>query len=491
MGGGEGLAQDAGVVAVHGFVGHGSQTVVTLVVPGHSHLVAEFLRLGSVGDQGDLALVHNGVKLVHDHEVQDLGEVLYPQAGIEGGVGYTDPDLVALAGVHDTFHVVKPCVDLPLDNGLKVGLHLLAGHFDVGSQSQILGVGEVGADDGDLVILHLGQVAHHYQLGGGILAGPDLVVHVGLPDDFALESGGESHGDGQFLNLDLNVPQLQGLLHGVVVVAHGLQSAGNLVFAQVDVHHHREAQGDGAGTGGDHHGVNGAKGVHEGGNTVLGVVQQARQVAGLNVAEDQSGTDGNGDNVDDGGHVMAQGDDTELQAHLHTGLSALLDDIAHQEGHDALGLVVLNHLANLGGGVSLAENHGNAGNIAGDQGHAQGADDGIGDKAYTGFTGIGVAALYVLEALNDFRAHGGGKTGVQRLTQVLLIGNQRFKHAHAGGQVAQGLHLYAGSGVDGGEEIGSVGESDFLVRAVFGNGIVDRALSQAGNRVGTAVDQIG
>ena len=137
-------------------------------------------------------------------------------------------------------------------------------------------------------------------------------MHIGLTDDLALEGGGEGHGDGQLLHLDLDVPQLQRLLHGLGVVAYGLQSAGNLILAQIDVHNHGEAQSDGARTGGNHHGVNGAEGVDEGGNTVLGVVQQTGQIAGLNVAENQSGTDGHGDDMDDGGHVMSQRNDTQL-----------------------------------------------------------------------------------------------------------------------------------------------------------------------------------
>ena len=188
---------------------------------------------------------------------------------------------------------------------------------------------------------------------------------------------------------------------------------------------------------------------------------------------------------------MAQGDDTELQAHLHAALGALLDDIAHQEGHNALGLVVLDHLHHVGGILGLAQHHGHAGDIAGNQRHAQGADDGVGHEADAGLIGIGIAAVYVLQALQDLRAHGGGKTRVQGLAQVLLTRNQALQHAHTGGQVAQGLDLHTGSGVNGGEEISGVGEGDFLVRAKLGNGIVDSALGQARHRVGTAIDQIG
>ena len=491
VGGGEGLAHDAGEVTVNGLVGHGRQTVVALVVPGHSHLVTELLRLGSVGDQGDLALVHNGVKLVHDHDVQNLGEVLQTQTGVVGRVADTDTDLIALTGVHDAFHVVEPCVELPLDNGLEVHLHLLAGNLNVGRQSQILGLIEVGADDGDLVILNFIQLPHHNQLGSGVLGRPDLVVHVGLADDLALEGGGEGHGDGQFLHLDLDVPQFQRLLHGLGVVAYGLQSAGNLILAQIDVHDHGEAQSDGARTGGNHHGVNGAEGIDEGGNTVLGVVQQTGQIAGLNVAENQSGTDSHGNNMDDGGHVMSQRNDTQLQTHLDAALGALLDDVAHHEGHDALGLIVLDHLHGVLRILGLTQHHGHAGDIAGDQRHAQRTDDGVGNEADAGLVFVGVGTVDVFQSLKNFRADSGSKAGVQRLTQILLIGDQALEHAHAGGQVAQSLDLYAGGSVNGGEKVCGIGEGNLLVCAVLGNGVVYGTFGQSRNGIGTAINEIG
>ena len=56
-------------------------------------------------------------------------------------------------------------------------------------------------------------------------------MDVGLPDDFALEGGGESHGNGQLGGLDLDVAQLQRLLHGLGMVADRFQRAGNLILA--------------------------------------------------------------------------------------------------------------------------------------------------------------------------------------------------------------------------------------------------------------------
>ena len=264
----------------------------------------------------------------------------------------------------------------------------------------------------------------------------------------------------------------------------------SLHVAQILVRDDGEAQGDGAGAGGDHHLVQRPEGVDEGGNAVLGVGQQAAEVAGLDVAEDQGGADGHGDHVDDGGDVVAQRHHPQLQTHLHALVQGLLDAVADHEGHDALGLIILDYLGHVGGIVGLAQDHGHAGDVAGDQGHAQGADDGVGNEADAGILGVGIAAAHILQTLDDLGAHGGGKAGVQRLAQVVLIGDQALEHAHAGGQIPQSLDLYAGGGVNGGEEVGGVGKGDRGVGAMLGNGVIDGALGEARDGIGTGIDQI-
>ena len=489
--GGEGLAEDAGVELVHALIGHGAEPVVPGVVGGHGLLIQNLFGLPGIGDQGDLALVHHGGELVHNHIVQHLAEVLHPQALVVGVVGDADAELVALAGVHHALHVVEPGVDLPLDDGLKVLLHLRAVDLDIGGQGVLhLAAVDVGAVHHDPVVLHLGGIPHGHQLAGGVLAGPELHLHVRLADDFALEGGGEGHGDGQLLHLDVDVPQGQGALAGLSVIQLGLQRAGDLEVADVLVHDHREAQGDGARACGDHHGVQSAEGVDEGGDAVLGVFEEARQVAGLDVAENEGGADGHGDHMNNAGHVMAQGHHAKLQAHLHALLQGLLDALADHKGEDALGLVILDHIGHVLGIVRLAQHHGHAGDVPGDQGHAQGTDDGIGHEPDAGVFGVGFAAAHVFQSLDDLRAHGGGKARVQGRADVVLIGDEALQNAHTGGQVAQGLHLHAGSGVDGGEEVGGVGESHRRIRAVLGDGVVDGSLGQARHGVGTAIDQI-
>ena len=128
--GGECLTHDAGVVLIHGLVGHGGQTGVTLV----KHFVGSGAESGvllGIDHDGDLALVHDGLELALDLGVQHFAQMLELEAGLKVGLGNTDTDHVALAGVHNALDAVDPGVHLTLHDGLKVGLHGLAGDFHV------------------------------------------------------------------------------------------------------------------------------------------------------------------------------------------------------------------------------------------------------------------------------------------------------------------------------------------------------------------------
>ena len=125
------------------------------------------------------------------------------------------------------------------------------------------------------------------------------------------------------------------------MISAGFERARNLIFAEVDVDHDREAQRDCACAGGDDDRIDVAEGIDERGDALLRVGQQPGQIARLHIAEDQRRADGDGDDVDNGGDVMAQRDDAQLETHLDALLGALLDDVADHEGHDALGLIAL------------------------------------------------------------------------------------------------------------------------------------------------------
>ena len=274
------------------------------------------------------------------------------------------------------------------------------------------------------------------------------------------------------------------------MVTDRLQCTGNLVLAQINVHHHGEAQCDGAGTGRYHHSVNGTEGVDKCRNTFLGISQQASQIAGFHITENQSCTDGNGNNMDHRSHIMAQRNDAEFQTHFHAAFGTLLDNIAYHEGHNALGLVILYHADHISGIISLAQNNSNAGNITGNQRNAQRTDNRIGNKTDAGLILVRISTLYVLQTFQNFRTYSSRQAGIQSLAQVFLVRDQTFQYAHTGNQVTQSLDLYTGCSINRGKMVGSIGESNFLLCAVLGDGIVDRTFGKAGNSIGAAINQV-
>ena len=164
--------------------------------------------------------------------------------------------------------------------------------------------------------------------------------------------------------------------------------------------------------------------------------------------------------------------------------------ITNQEGQQALGLVVLDHLGNICTIVSLAQNNSNTGDVTGNQRHAQAADDGVGNEADTGVSCIRISGFSILQAFDDLSAHSGSQACVQCLTQVFLVGNEALEHTHASRQIAQSLDLYAGCSINSGETVGGIGECYFLICAVLGDGIIDCAFDQTGNCIGAAINKI-
>ena len=382
-------------------------------------------------------------------------------------------------------------MDLALDDGLEVGLHLRAADLDERGERHLAALGaDVVADDGELMVLDLRRVAGDDELAGRVLGVPELNVGVGLADYLALEGGGEADRDGDLADLYLDVAQLERGLDGLGVVGDADQRAGDLILAEVHVDDDGEAERDRAGAGGYDDLVERAEGVDEGGDALLGVVEELTEVARRDGAEDERRADGDGDDVDDGGYVVAQRHDAVVETHLDALGGGLIDDVADEEGQQALVLVVLDDGGELGGLLRAAENDGDAGDVARDEGHAEAADDGIGHEADAALALVGIL-VEPLQTLDDLRSDGGRETGVESLAEVLLVGDEALEDADAGGQVAELGDLDAGRGVDGGEEVGGVGESDAGILAVLGDGVVDGALGKTRDGVGAGVDEIG
>ena len=97
---------------------------------------------------------------------------------------------------------------------------------------------------------------------------------------------------------DLDVPGLQ--RGGVELLNVGLhdQALGNTEDVLLLVGDNGEAQSNGTGAAGNDHIVQRSEGVDEGRYTLHGVLHQTGSITGLNVTEDQGGTDSHGDHVD-------------------------------------------------------------------------------------------------------------------------------------------------------------------------------------------------
>ena len=153
-----------------------------------------------------------------------------------------------------------------------------------------------------------------------------------------------------------------------------------------------EAQLDGAGAAGHGHVVHRGVGVDKGEHAVHGVAPHGLVVAGLGAAEDDGGAEGHADHVGHAAQVAAQGHAADVEAQLHALLDALVDDAAHQGDKDTLGLVLLHQLHALLSGGGGADDHSHAGDVPGDQGHAQLTDLGVGEVAHDRLL-IGAAAV--------------------------------------------------------------------------------------------------
>ena len=275
------------------------------------------------------------------------------------------------------------------------------------------------------------------------------------------------------------------------VIRFGFQRAGHLHIAQIDIRDHREAQRDRARARRNDHFVQRAEGIHERRNAFLGILEQTRQIAGLYAAEDQRRANRHGYDVDYAGHIVSQRHYAKFQTQLYARFDRLIDAIADQEREQTLGLVILDDAGYVLRIVALAEHNRNAGNIARNQRDAQRTNYRIGNETDARFILIRIFAFDIFQTFQNFRAHGGGKAGVQRVAQFRLVADQALQHAYACGQIAQLGNLYARRGINRREEIGGIRERALCIRTVLGNHVVHCLFRQTGHRVGTGKYQIG
>ena len=175
---------------------------------------------------------------------------------------------------------------------------------------------------------------------------------------------------------------------------------------------------------------------------------------------------------------MSQRHHTDVVAGLVALFLELIDDAAHQSYQDALALVALHQLHCLVSGGRRAQDDGYAGDVTGNQGHAQVPDESVGHMAVAGSL-VGGGSVYVLQDLNELGAQGSSHAGHKGVVQPGGTGHEGLYHAQSGLQLAQGVYLHAGDGIIAGQGIGGVGEGHSLAFAILGNGTINGGFGEA------------
>ena len=176
--------------------------------------------------------------------------------------------------------------------------------------------------------------------------------------------------------------------------------------------------------------------------------------------------------MDDALHLVAQRHHADVGAGLVAGLGQLTDALAGDGDQDALALVALHQRNHFLGGVGLAQDNGNAGNIAGNQRHAQLTHEGVGQVAALGSL-VGSCAMDVLQSFQELCAQSGSDAGFKSVVQTVVPSHLGLDGSHSGLHLAQGGDLFAGNCVVAGQAVGGVGEGHGLALAVLGDGFVN------------------
>ena len=333
-----------------------------------------------IGINLHLELVEDTAEVLVQFGMQDLADVLQPEALFHGLFADAHPGDIALADVHDALGVVDQVVNLALQDRFVVLLHLASGHLHDDGQGQLgsgRNIGNLRPDDLDLAVLDLvhalgGDPFHHVSA-----AAAAFQINIVAANPFALEGRTVRHRHRHLGHVDLQAAHLDGpgddLIMGYI---------GNHMFIGADaggqdlrdrrIGDGREAPVDGAGGVGipfvghitHRHG--------EGEDTVFVINQHLAVVARLDAAEGQGDAGGKTHGEDRGGNIRSEGDQAGRPADLDAGLDQLLGETLAVifGGHEDVEVLLLELGGDFGGdllGRSRATDGGKTGGGAVDE----------------------------------------------------------------------------------------------------------------------------
>ena len=186
--------------------------------------------------------------------------------------------------------------------------------------------------------------------------------------------------------------------------------------------------------------------------------------------------------------VLADGDDTDGEAHGHARLDGLLDDAADQEHENTAALIALDGLDRFLGGGSRADHDDEAGDVAGDQRHAELTNFRVGEVAVVVGAFVRSVGLDVLTGFDHLRGDGGADAGLEDGVGARLAQHHGL---HIGQRVLQLTDvgdLLADVGIDAGEEVGGGGHGQRGVAANFCSDLVDFFFGLGEHLVGAVED---
>ena len=187
-------------------------------------------------------------------------------------------------------------------------------------------------------------------------------------------------------------------------------------------------------------------------------------------------------------NLFADGDDTDGEAHGQARLDGLLNNAADQEHENTAGLIALDGLNGFFRGRSRPDHDDEAGNIAGDQRHAQLTDFCVGEVAVVVGAFVRSVGLDVLARLDHLRGDGGADAGLEDGVGARLAEHHGLHIGQRVLQFADVRDLLADVGIDTGQEVGGGGHGQRGVAANLCNDLVDFFFGLREHLVGAVED---
>ena len=149
----------------------------------------------------------------------DFAEVTYLETLFLGRFADADPVDIALAHVPDSLSAVDHVMDLALEDGFKIRLHLASGHFHPDAEGQRragFNVVYVLSHYGDLAVFDFGDRKRGDVFEPRRPVAAEFNVSLFLADALALEGRAKCHRDGHLGDFDLAAANLQRLFHDAI-----------------------------------------------------------------------------------------------------------------------------------------------------------------------------------------------------------------------------------------------------------------------------------